>query len=401
MPGPLAPPYALEMTPTISRPRLVDALLAVVLAPLMAWAVMGVSWQETGFARPGTLAVTLAVVASAAVAWRRAAPFASLAVCSAAVVGATLYRYDVTEALPFVVCGLLCSLAYYRDLPVGLAGLAVVLVGFTAVVLSHPPGMDRSNVGWTFGLFGAFWLAGRLIRNHREMLVARAATAEERAVAETGRAALMVSEERLRIARELHDILTHTVSVIAVQATVGEHLAIDDPAAARRSLAVIGESTRGALDELRRLLSVLRDDGDDAQEDLGRAPAHTLADVESLVEGVRAAGVTVRLRTEGDVRSLSPAAEACSFRIVQEALTNVIKHAGEASADIVIAYQPDALELTVTDDGRGSAAAPNRPGHGLPGMRERAALFGGTLVAAPLPAGGFEVRARIPDLTLA
>ena len=411
------------------RPSLVDLACALVLAPLLVWAVVHVRWRETGFAEPGPAAVVLTVVAAMAVAWRRVQPLASLTAATVAIVIATVCHYDVTDAQPFVVCGLLLSLAYHREPPLALAGLAVALAGFTVIVASHPPGLGRDNVGWTYGLLTGFWVVGRLLRARREMLVARAEAAEQRASSEAGRTALMVSTERLRIARELHDILSHTVSLIAVQATVGEHLADSDPAAARRALGVIGTGAREALDELRRLLTVLReeeaeepeepDGGDGAAADgvaTGRnatgttatdsgdagdpstAPAHTLADIGPLVDRVRDAGIPVQLRTEGAVRGLSPAAEACGFRIVQEALTNVVKHAGPARADVVVAYHPDALELTVTDDGAGPPAQPVRVGHGLPGMRERAALFGGSLVAGPRAAGGgFEVRARIPD----
>lgn len=403
-------------SPVGPRPPWPDLAVALVLTPLVVWAVLHVSWRATGFTAPDTAAVALTVMATMAVGWRRVAPLAALTVCTAAVVVATVLRYDVTDALPFVVCGLLLSLADSRDLPVALPGLGVALGGFGIVVASRPPGLDRSNVGWTFGLLTVFWVAGRLVRSRRGSLVARAAAAEERAGFEAGRAALVVSQERLRIARELHDILSHTVSVIAVQATVGEHLASTDPGAAQRCLGVIGTSAREALDELRQLLSVLRDDGPDGGgppdgppgtaagidavtrdgPEVTSAPAHTLADIEPLVARVRATGLVVRLRTEGTARSLSPAAEACGYRIIQEALTNVLRHAADATADVVITYQPDAVELVVTDDGPGPSTVPPHPGHGLTGMRERAALFGGTLVAAGRPAGGFQVRARIP-----
>ncbi len=391
------------------RPPLTDLAVAVVLTPLLVWAVVHVSWRETGFSRPDAVAVVLTVLVGMALAWRRAQPLGALSAATVGVVGATVAGYDVTDAQPFVVCALLLSLAYHRDPPAAPAGLAIAAAGFTAVVLSHPPGLGRDNVGWTFGLLIAFWVAGRLLRTRREVLLARAEAAEERARSAAGRAALMVSSERLRIARELHDILSHTVSVIAVQATVGQHLAGTDPAAARRSLGIISDSAREALDELRRLLPVLRDEEGRVDEEVpvdgalpgssavSVAPARTLADIEPLVARIRDAGVPVRLRTEGAERMLSPAAQACGFRIVQEALTNVLKHAGEASADVVVAYHPDALELTVTDDGRSPVATAPREGHGLPGMRERAALFGGTLTAGPRPVGGFQVRARIPD----
>ncbi|MBL7619134.1 sensor histidine kinase [Frankia sp. AgB1.8] len=362
---------------------------------LIAYAVAHVAWRQTGFGKPDALTVALSVAATSMMAWRRTFPLIAVTVCTTAIVIITARGNDVTDALPFVACALLLSLAYHRAPRFSAAGLGVAVVGFTIVVLCHPPGLGRDNVGWTFGIIGASYLTGRLLRDRRAMLVARAETAEQRAAAEADRVALLVSAEKLRIARELHDILSHTVSVIAVQATVGDHLAQTDPAAARRSLGIIGATSRGALGELRRLLAVLRDEGNPDPE--ATVPAHTLADVEQLIRRVEDSGLTVRFRTEGIPRALSSAAEVCAYRILQEALTNVIRHARDATAEVVLAYQPDALVLTVTDDGDGKTVAPPRAGHGITGMRERTTLFGGTFAAAPRAGGGFQVRAELPD----
>ena len=378
-----------------ARPRLVDSVVAIPVTVLVACLVARTAWRQTGFAKPDAVALTLAVVGTLVIAWRRVYPLASVAVCLGAIVVMTLRGDDVTELLPVVACGLLLSLAYHTEAPVAAAGLGIGVAGFAVVVLAHPPGLGPDNVGWTFGIIGASWLSGRLLRNRRAMLVERADTAEQRAAAEADRAALLVSEERLRIARELHDILSHTVSVIAVQATVGEHLANTDPEAARRSLGVIGATSRDALDELRRLLAVLRDEGGEPDEH-NADPVHGLADVETLASRFQDAGLDVRVAVEGSRRALSSAAEACGYRIVQEALTNVLKHAGAAAADVVLTYRPDALVVTVSDDGDGTVVTPARAGHGITGMRERAALFGGAFTAAPRPGGGFQVRAELP-----
>ncbi|WP_007509722.1 MULTISPECIES: sensor histidine kinase [Pseudofrankia] len=377
------------------RPRLLDSVVAVPVTVVVAWLVAHVAWRQTGFERPDALTVALAVAGTVVIAWRRVYPLAAVTVCTCAIVVMTLRGHDVTDVLPLVACVLLLSLAYHGDPPAAAAGLGIGAAGFGIVVLAHPPGLGPDNVSWTYGLIGASWLSGRLLRDRRAMLVARADTAEQRAAAEADRAALLVSEERLRIARELHDILSHTVSVIAVQATVGEHLANTDPDAAGRSLGVIGATSRDALDELRRLLAVLRDEGGEPDEDTAD-PVHSLADVEPLVRRFQDAGLTVRVAVEGVPRTLSSAAEACGYRIVQEALTNVLRHAGGTAADVVLVYRPDALLVTVSDDGNGTIVAPARAGHGITGMRERAALFGGGFSAAPRPGGGFEVRAELP-----
>ena len=200
-----------------------------------------------------------------------------------------------------------------------------------------------------------------------------------------------VAEERVRIAQELHDVVAHNVSLIVVQA---QALAATVPgervAAATGDIAQLG---REAMAEMHRTLKLLRAGGDQA----ARAPQPGLADLDDLLERSRAAGLRVALTVEGDPRPLAQSVDLSAFRILQEALTNVVRHAGRARTTVLIAYRADALELTVTDTGDGAVAHPPAPGgHGLVGMRERAALFGGTLVAGPRGEHGFEVHAVLP-----
>jgi signal transduction histidine kinase len=199
-----------------------------------------------------------------------------------------------------------------------------------------------------------------------------------------------VLEERTRIARDLHDILAHAMSVITVQAGVGAHLLERDPEQARKALEVIEQTGRGALGEMRRLLRVLRAD------DLPTEPQPGLASLDRLAAQATAAGVPVELQVEGPARPLPAGLEVSAYRIAQEALTNTIKHAGPARAEVRIVYGPDALTVVVADDGRGAGFEPGPGGHGIAGMRERVTVYDGDLDAGPHPGGGFRVRARLP-----
>ena len=202
-----------------------------------------------------------------------------------------------------------------------------------------------------------------------------------------------MAEERLRLAQELHDVVAHSMSVIAVQAGMGAHIIDTKPDEARWALESIADTSRSTLQEMRRLLGVLRDE-DGAR---AHAPAPGLADLGRLVDDVRGAGVPVSLAVEGTPDAVPHGVELSVYRVVQEGLTNVIKHAGSAHASVTVRCRPDEVEVEVVDDGRGAAVAPNGSGgHGLVGMRERAALWGGTLDAGPRPGGGYRVRARLP-----
>jgi signal transduction histidine kinase len=202
--------------------------------------------------------------------------------------------------------------------------------------------------------------------------------------------------ERAQIARDLHDIVAHAMSVIAVRSGVARMVIDSDPEQARDALAIIEITTRRALHEMRLLVGMLRDPGDQPAE---LSPVPGLADLDRLLADTAVAGVSAELDVEGKVRPLPPAADLSAYRIVQEALTNVVRHAGPTHARVRIGYLPAELSIEVTDDGpRGQAPRPIARaggGHGLIGMRERAALFGGKLEAGPY-AGGFRVRASLP-----
>ena len=239
--------------------------------------------------------------------------------------------------------------------------------------------------------FGGAWVLGRALRRRRLATVElrdRAARLE-REREERARAA--VAEERGRIARELHDVIAHSMSVIVVQAGAAEQILEHDPARAREALRSIRRAGTDALEEMRRLLGILRHE----DEELTLAPQPSIARLNELLGQARAGGLPVELVVDGQPRQLAPGVELAAYRIVQEALTNSRKHAGTAHAKVIVRYAPDALELDVVDDGR-AARKGEGTGHGLVGMRERAALYGGVLEAGARPEGGFAVHARLP-----
>jgi len=297
------------------------------------------------------------------------------------------------------------SLAAYSTLRRALAGLAVMApCAVTYIETSHgnlgsnilfiPHGTiaygqsHNDSIFFVAEILG-FWLLGVFVRARRE-----AASLAERNAALQRQAERAVAAEQARIARELHDIVAHHLSVVVLQAAGAR--ASGRPAAA--ALQKIEHSGRQALTEMRRLLSVLRDSGDET----GLAPQPGVGELAALADSVRGAGLPVRLVIDGDHRKLPAAVDVSAYRIVQEALTNVLKHAGPAHAEVTVRCADGALTIEVTDDGIGAAAASSQPagsrasGQGLVGMRERAAMFGGELQAGPRPGGGFAVRARLP-----
>jgi signal transduction histidine kinase len=245
-------------------------------------------------------------------------------------------------------------------------------------------------------LFAIAWVLGDNIRTRRAYLAeleARAARLEREREEKAERA---VIEERTRIARELHDVIAHNVSVMVVQASAGEELFDSEPDRARESLSAVASTGRAALAELRRLLGVIR-----AEDDQGASALYTpqpgIDYLDDLARQVREAGLPVEVSVVGTPRELPEGVALCAYRIVQEALTNTLKHARAQHAQVNVRYAADALELQVLDDGRGARPVNGETsGHGLIGMRERVALFGGELTTRSRGGLGYEVRARIP-----
>ena len=269
---------------------------------------------------------------------------------------------------------------------------AVAVAAIAAADLARPGTFSASGTRPAAWLaFVIAWLVGRDLRRRRQRVVDLEQRALQLERDREEQAQLAVAEERGRIARELHDVIAHAVTVIVVQAQAGPHLLADK----ERVVGVFGaieSSGRDALLELRRLLGILRS----ANEQLVIGPQPGLGSLQSLIEQMRASGLPVELRILGEAVQLPAGIDLSAYRIVQEALTNVVKHAGDAAAEVVIQYQPHALELDVVDDGHGRATSRNGAGHGLIGMRERVALYGGTLEAGTQNGGGYAVRARLP-----
>jgi signal transduction histidine kinase len=245
--------------------------------------------------------------------------------------------------------------------------------------------------------FGAVlpWVVGYLVRANRGLAAERATTARRTRDLEAERARRAVAEERSRIARDLHDVIAHHVGVMVIQAGAGQRVLHRDPERAMASFRAIQEAGKAALNAMPAVLGALRGDGRP-----GLAPVPTLGDVDALVEQVEAAGLTVRREVGGEPRPLPPDVELAAYRVLQEALTNVLKHAGPVPATVSVTYGADLLEVAVRD--AGPVGVPPAPvvsvsdGHGLVGMRERVELLGGMLRAGPLPGGGFEVVVWLP-----
>jgi signal transduction histidine kinase len=370
-------------------PPLFDVLLALGLAALSLQLV------ATAAGPTGVLAYGLALLHTLPLAVRRRFPYGVLATSVASGLAVAVLGLPPVFLGPAILVPVY-TVAAYRDRPGSLVGLAVVEAAVAVVQLT--PG--RTGVVTWLGnslVLAAGWLLGHFVHDRR---VYAARLEQQTAQLEEARQELArraVAEERLRIARELHDVVAHSMSVIAVQSGVGAHVAATQPEEARNALAAIEVTSRTALNELRRLLGVLREEGE-PQGSL--VPVPGLAGLESLLAQMGKAGLAVKLRIEGARPQVPPGVDLSAYRIVQEALTNVLKHAGTARAQVVIGYGDKEITIEVTDDGPSTApkaaAARLGTGHGLVGVRERVALFGGDLEAGPRPGGGFRVAARLP-----
>jgi signal transduction histidine kinase len=362
-------------------PPLLDAAVAALLAVLSQLEI----WWPGGFVGTGEIAgsravlVPTALAATVPLALRRRRPL-PVALSIVAALGLQELLTESTEGGSTLVALLVASYSVgaYADRLAAAAGLAAVLA------LNIPYSADVSDFAFGVVVFGGAWLAGRMVRRERLLAAALAGVQAERE-----RAA--VAEERARIARELHDVVAHSVSTIVVQAEAGEALLDREPERAREAFDSIRGSGRQALVELRRMLGLLRRD----EDELALVPQPSLEHLNALVDHVRGVGLPVRVEIEGEPRRLPPGVDLSAYRIVQEALTNAIKHGGRARAVVRVRYGTDDLELEVIDDGPGASNGVVS-GHGLAGMRERVRLYGGELETGRRPEGGFAVRARLP-----
>ena len=343
---------------------------------------------------PVAAAALLGAVGTIPLIWRRRAPLGVLALTGAAALA------ELSVANSPGVLGIATLISLYtvvtsgpRRVSIGAGVISLVGVVIGAAI-SGSKNFRGVDLLFPAVVIAACWLIGDNVRVRRAYvaeLEAKAAHAEEDRAAEVTRAA---SEERARIARELHDVVAHHVSVIAVQAGAGRLLAESGPPGDGPSWAAVESTARQALSELRQLLGVLRHDG----EPVSLAPQAGLDQLDRLIADVRIAGLPVESRVEGSPVSLPAAVDLSAYRIIQEALTNVVKHQGSPPTVVSVAYQPDVLRLEVSSGpGNGQRPAPvEGSGQGIVGMRERAFMLGGDLDARPRADGGYLVKARIP-----
>lgn len=413
-------------------PPLVTRLARVRLRPWQRVAVDGVAAVlattagKVPYLRyPDWLAVVVLVLAALPVAVRRFWPRAVLAVVvlgtAAAIAGTAV---NAPAFLPLGACYAvsLIPLRFPRREALWLLCGTLAALGIGLAIYAAGPGLTASGDTGRFaaecGVYvTAAWLAGYAIQQQRSYTAKAHEQAAQEVREQLAEARRISSEERLEIARELHDVVAHTVSLIAVQAGVANYVVKTNPDEAARALASIETTSRGALREMRALLAMLRADG--SADGLGRAdgvgradraghadrvgrdraelvPVPGLADLDDLVARTAEAGLLVDLEVRGEPSAVSAGIDLAAYRVIQEAITNVIKHAATDTCRVSVGYEPDALSVEVTDHGSAKPGRISGLGHGLVGMRERVGMYGGEFQAGPLPGRGFRVTARLP-----
>jgi signal transduction histidine kinase len=377
---------------------LFDALLALFLAGTALYEIWVGPLFDDGIPGPQLANAALLLLITVPLVWRRRAPTLVFALVLTAV-GLQVGLIDEVHseqppmqdwiALLVVFYSLGAHAERRRAIAAAVLGGVLVVGGDLVALFTRGARIEDTVPGW-FMLAAAYGV-GFALRGQRvqSALLARRADRLEREREQKAR--LAVAEERVRIGRELHDIVAHAVSVIVVQAQAAQRVLDGEQSSAREALDSIETTGRQALVEMRRLLGILRTE-DDA---LALAPRPSLAHLDDLATHLREAGLPVELHVEGEPKPLPPGVDLSAYRIVQEALTNALQHAGPASARVVVRYRAGEIELEITDDGRGSANSRDG-GHGLIGMRERAALVGGDVESGTSSGRGYTVRARLP-----
>jgi signal transduction histidine kinase len=349
----------------------IDVLLAAVLTGLTLVTAIG-----RGSA--GWLPATLAALSVAPIALRQFAPLVTMGVMLAALLSFVVESHgDIPGSGLGVLIGMF-TIATLRPRPMAAVAFAAIFAVLGIAFLTTTEIWVWPEFVQSMLIIVGAWVLGESTR--------RWAQRAERLAAHAERAA---ADERVRIARELHDVVSHHMSVISLQAGVSRYLLDTDVPAARTALGTVEDSSREALSEMRRLLEVLH-----VEDEADLLPQPGLADLDGLVERAGSAGVPIEVTVTGVARALPPGPDLCAYRIVQESLTNVLKHAGAARVSIGLDYGSQTLTLRIVDDGAGPSPGP--VGHGIRGMRERAALYGGVLTAGPASGGGFGVVARLP-----
>ena len=355
-----------------------DPAIGIVAAALALWSHLtsDLGAIDSRLEDPNVVSAVATVAAAGALAWRRSRPATSYAVMVSGSLVVTLTEHYI-GLLSVLMLFSLYSLAAHgrrRDALIGLGGGVLCFVG---LALLDVPDLGTSVLLQSLALLVAAWAVGDAIRSRRQ-------AQREQVIA-------AVTEERLRIARDLHDVVAHSMSLIAVQAGVGAHVIRTDPDAAEHSLEVIADTSRKALEQTRSMLGMLRE----TTEDDTRPPTQGLDDVDSLIEDVRRAGLDVELFRTGTPPELDPAVSLTAYRVVQESLTNVIKHSAADIAHVTITTDDGWLGIEVADPGPPRVGDSNGSGHGLTGLEERTRLVGGTF-EAKRRGDGFLVHAVLP-----
>jgi signal transduction histidine kinase len=389
-------PLTWALPPRGGRPSVRDAAIAAALTVIAVAAAYGEAhptdpsaYFTHGHHLPHTpdAALLLVAAAGAVLAWRHRYPRTVLACSTAAVVAYTLPGYvnGVALLLPAVAMGTLATILPIRRSVVWAVAVTVILM--VATYANNPLGATSGGFDLIPANIAVALFAGIAVGNRRAYIE----SVRDRAERDAQR---KIDEERLRIARELHDVVAHTMATINVQASAAAQLLRDRPEQAAESLAAIRAASKDGLRELRAILNVLRHADEPADP---TQPTPGLTRLDALAAGVRAAGLPVTVTVTGQPRELPAVTDLAAFRIIQEALTNTVKHAGPATATVAVHYGDADLRIEITDTGQGSVHGNGSgTGHGLRGMRERAASAGGTIEIGPGPAGGFRVAAWFP-----
>ena len=388
------PAIALRSADPQTRARLIDGAVTAALLALLLWQltthVLLPGQRPSG---PVTYLLALAMVLPFGI--HRQKPLVAAAVVLGSLLVYSLAHYGPYPGINAFV--LLFAITLHGERRESRAVFAATLLTLTIAIWVQPAAVVTASTWFsTFLVATVAGLLGENLRHRRERWTALEERARFVEMEREERVRRAVIEERLRIARELHDVVAHAMSVIAVQSGVGHHVIDTQPEEARRALASIETTSRAALTEMRRLLGVLRQEG---EPHAVLTPAPGLADLPVLVAQVNEAGLEVTVTESGEPTEASVPVDLTAYRIVQEALTNALKHGGPA-AQVTIAYSPGEVYVEVIDDGHDGQVRRARPanaiGHGLIGMRERVAVFQGDLVAGPRPGGGFRVAAHLP-----
>jgi len=355
-----------------------DPAIGIVAAALALWSHLtsDLGAIDSRLEDPNIVSAVATVAAAGALAWRRSRPATSYAVMVSGSLVVTLTGHYI-GLLSVLMLFSLYSLAAHGRRRDALIGMGIGVLCFVGLALLDVPDLGTSVLLQSLALLVAAWAVGDAIRSRRQ-------AQREQVIA-------AVTEERLRIARDLHDVVAHSMSLIAVQAGVGAHVIRTDPAAAEHSLEVIADTSRKALEQTRSMLGMLRE----TTEDDTRPPTQGLDDVDSLIEDVRRAGLDVELFRTGTPPELDPAVSLTAYRVVQESLTNVIKHSAADIAHVTITTDDGWLGIEVADPGPPRGGESNGSGHGLTGLEERTRLVGGTF-EAKRRGDGFLVHAVLP-----